>query len=261
MRYSLTSHTAPLSGAPGSEPYAAASALQNAQGGAATQAPVAPPAPHAPELPEVPTVVIPDAPPVMTREYLRALEHAREVLNEQLSNVQARRAQIVADLRAAQPAERPGLQQRLEVIDDRLAFYERKLAETAEPLASPEAGMLLTAEEPSPARSSDGLDSDQFTAIVIVFMLFVLFPLAIAAARLMWKRATAPRPKPNPADTERLERLEHAVDTIAIEIERVAEGQRYVTKLLTAEGAAAPLVGAQREGAAVRKAGSGSVTD
>lgn len=261
MRYSLTSHTAHPSGASLGEPHAALSALQVAQGqgGAATQAPVAPPTPQAPELPEGTRVVIPDAPPVMNLEYLRALQQAREVLNEQLSNVQARRARIVAELRAAQPAERPGLERHLNVLDDRVAFYERKLAETAEPLASPEAAMLYTTQEPTSAR--DGLESDQFTAIVIVFMLFVLFPLAIAAARLMWKRATAPRPKPSPADNERLERLEQAVDTIAIEIERVAEGQRYVTKLLTAEGAAVPLVGAQRDAAAIRKAGSGSVTD
>jgi hypothetical protein len=31
----------------------------------------------------------------------------------------------------------------------------------------------------------------------------------------------------------RFEHLEHAVESIAIEIERVSEGQRYVTKLMT----------------------------
>ena len=32
--------------------------------------------------------------------------------------------------------------------------------------------------------------------------------------------------------TMRLERMEQAVDTIAIEVERVSEGQRFVTKVL-----------------------------
>jgi hypothetical protein len=36
------------------------------------------------------------------------------------------------------------------------------------------------------------------------------------------------------ASDERLERVEQAVEAIAVEIERVSEGQRYVTKLLSA---------------------------
>ena len=32
---------------------------------------------------------------------------------------------------------------------------------------------------------------------------------------------------------QRLERVEHAVEAIAVEIERVSEGQRFVTKLLS----------------------------
>ena len=42
-----------------------------------------------------------------------------------------------------------------------------------------------------------------------------------------------PAPKQDKmASDARLERLEHAVESIAIEIERVSEGQRFVTKLL-----------------------------
>lgn len=41
-------------------------------------------------------------------------------------------------------------------------------------------------------------------------------------------------PKQNQASIEgRLERVEHAIESIAIEIERVSEGQRYVTKLMS----------------------------
>ena len=49
------------------------------------------------------------------------------------------------------------------------------------------------------------------------------------------------------ASDERLARVEQAVEAIAIEIERVSEGQRYVTKLLNEraqpliEGVAAPV--------------------
>jgi hypothetical protein len=48
-----------------------------------------------------------------------------------------------------------------------------------------------------------------------------------------------------------MERLEQAVDAIAIEIERVSEGQRYVTRLLT-EGAASALPVGQKAGEPAR---------
>ncbi|MCO4097915.1 MAG: hypothetical protein HEQ38_00680 [Gemmatimonas sp.] len=58
-------------------------------------------------------------------------------------------------------------------------------------------------------------------------------PIAIAVARLIWKRTTTrPESGANPDDARRLERVEQAVDTIAVEMERMSEGQRYVTKLL-----------------------------
>jgi hypothetical protein len=39
--------------------------------------------------------------------------------------------------------------------------------------------------------------------------------------------------KMSPEVTSRLERIEQAVDAIAIEVERISEGQRFTTKLLT----------------------------
>jgi hypothetical protein len=70
--------------------------------------------------------------------------------------------------------------------------------------------------------------------VSIMFVLFVLAPLAVSAAYLMFRRANRPAPQSGSrGDSERLQRLESAVDTIAVEIERISEGQRFVTKLLT----------------------------
>lgn len=49
------------------------------------------------------------------------------------------------------------------------------------------------------------------------------------------------------ASEQRLARVEHAVEAIAIEVERIGEGQRYVTTLL--EGSGQPVL-AQTAGAA-----------
>jgi hypothetical protein len=70
----------------------------------------------------------------------------------------------------------------------------------------------------------------------------------------MWKRARLPaRPVASPDESRRLERLEQGVDAIAIEVERISEGQRFVTRLLSEahDGATIPLSQRIGEGARV----------
>lgn len=70
--------------------------------------------------------------------------------------------------------------------------------------------------------------------VAIVFTLFVLSPLALSISRMFWRRGSMPRPTHQPAESaERLARMEQAIDSIAIEIERVSEGQRFVTRLMS----------------------------
>jgi hypothetical protein len=55
-------------------------------------------------------------------------------------------------------------------------------------------------------------------------------PFARVLARRLERRAVTP---PVPSDVvARLERIENAVDSIAIEVERISEGQRFTAKLL-----------------------------
>ena len=56
-------------------------------------------------------------------------------------------------------------------------------------------------------------------------------PLARAYARRMEREPL--RPSVPTELTERLERMEQAIDSIAIEVERISEGQRFTTKLLS----------------------------
>ena len=73
-------------------------------------------------------------------------------------------------------------------------------------------------------------------ALSITFIVFVLFPMAFTVSRWIWKRTSKPASSVaqlSPQIEQRMERLEQGVDAIAIEIERVTEGQRFVTKLLS----------------------------
>jgi hypothetical protein len=74
---------------------------------------------------------------------------------------------------------------------------------------------------------------------IMAAVIAVGMPIARAYARRM-EHGSAPA---IPSDlAQRLERMEHAIDSIAVEVERISEGQRFTTKLLServAEQAAA----------------------
>ena len=75
------------------------------------------------------------------------------------------------------------------------------------------------------------------------------FPLVVVYARKLWKRDSAALPGEGVSD-HRLERIEQAIDAMAVEVERIAESQRYMTKLLAerpAERASIPASTTRRE--------------
>src|ERR1043166_1957071 len=84
---------------------------------------------------------------------------------------------------------------------------------------------------------------------IVPVVLFIA--LAVTAIGVPLARAFAPRIErgdqgqkvnqgASPDVIARLERMEQSIDAIAVEVERIAEGQRFTTKLLS-ERASAPL--------------------
>lgn len=214
---------------------------------------VPPPPPPAPPLPGVGDVrvqvegVTGDllARPPQTARELRALEQRRSELSDQLISVTNRRGELVREMAGASGANLAGLEGRLQVLDARIVQLETDIATSGQLLAAAPAN--LAAQSSDVGGLNGGLENGQVTAIAIVGTMFIGFPLAIAMARLIWKRATAPAPRLPQETTQRLERMEHAVDAIAIEVERVSEGQRFLTRLFTeSNGAAAALAAGQR---------------
>ena len=72
-------------------------------------------------------------------------------------------------------------------------------------------------------------------AVVIVLMTGSIAAIGVAAFRAVIRTN---RVSPPPQDNARLDHLQQSVDAIAIEVERIAEAQRFTTKLLSerAEG-------------------------
>ena len=67
---------------------------------------------------------------------------------------------------------------------------------------------------------------------VTVGVLALGIPIIRAVIR-RWERGPQLPPPPSAEVTSRLERIEQAVEAVAIEVERIAEAQRYSAKLLT----------------------------
>jgi hypothetical protein len=217
----------------------------------AMQTATAPQAPAAPPTQGKPVVVVRDAPglgtfnismPMSGRE-VNALKAQRDELSNQLQSVDGRRSKLLSQLRqTGDPTAVKGLEDRLALLDKRQLQLESDLATTGQQLSSAPAGLVASAAGPA---MFAGLGSGQVTAVSIIAIIFVLGPLAVGFAKTLFRGASRPGlpPQALTETAQRLERLEGAVDSIAIEIERISEGQRFVTKLLS-EGQQAPALGA-----------------
>jgi hypothetical protein len=81
------------------------------------------------------------------------------------------------------------------------------------------------------------VDEDIVVPVVAILSIFVFFPLAVAFARYIWRRSSMPPEPRNQASVDEMARrmaeLQHSMDAMAIEIERISEGQRFITKVMS----------------------------
>ena len=191
--------------------------------------PPSPPSPPAP-LSGVDLAPVPSRP--LTSAEIAAIEERRGRLSDQLISAADRRKELAEELRSATSGvDRAGLEERIGVLDARIVQLERDIALTGRQLTT---GQTLGESNTEVAPIPFGLEPGQVTGISIVFILSVLFPLAIAMARRLWRRAPSGATVPEMREiTTKLEGLQQAVDAVAIEVERVSEGQRFVTRIMT----------------------------
>jgi hypothetical protein len=172
---------------------------------------------------------------------LKALRAKRSEISDQITNVQSRRRSLAEQLKSSDPAARKGLEDRLAVIDDRIIRMERDLDLTGDQLANT-SPVLLSAESSLPSVPDfPRIVANDLVPIVAIVSVFVLGPMAVALSRFIWRRAGTPPPKQvlsEQAAQQRLDQLQQAVDTIAIEVERISEGQRFISKVLSENGRA-----------------------
>jgi hypothetical protein len=164
------------------------------------------------------------------RDQLDRLENQRENLTEQLPGI-------------TEAAAKAGVLSRIAAIDGRISTVEKAIADADASVARAAAvpGAVLP-EPPEPQRQGP---PEEFFIFLMVLTMFVGVPLAIAYARRIWKKSVTTVVAIPQEIYERFNRIDQAIDSVAVEVERIGEGQRYVTKLVNdraiGAGAAEPV--------------------
>jgi hypothetical protein len=177
---------------------------------------------------------------------LKAAEAARRELGNQLDNLQDRRNNLSERLQEplVRGADRGGLEARIAEIDARISAVDKQIA-AADAEVAKAAGVPGAYVEPPPLQRS-GPPEEAFV-LGGVFFVVVLFPISIAFARRIWRRGVVTVSALPQEVMERLTRLDQAVDSIAVEVERIGEGQRFMTRLFTNKGAPDALLASVQE--------------
>lgn len=136
-------------------------------------------------------------------------------------------------------------------VDARISTVDQMLAGNAAQLSQAAAVPGAVVETPPPVIVRTGPPEEAFV-LGGIFMIVVLLPISVAFARRIWRRSAAVVTSLPREIGERLVRMEQAIEATAVEVERIGEGQRFLTRLFT-EGEQSRSLGAGAAQAIERK--------
>ena len=198
---------------------------------------IAPEAPAAPGQGGGVTVVrVPGVGPGGPAAIYQGLKAQRQELSNQLENLEDRRRDLSQRLEEQPPisaAEKAGVESRLTETFGRIATLEKAIAENDAAIA--QAAAVPGAVQPERAPVRQGPPEEAFV-LGGMFIVIVLLPLSIALARRLWRRGVTTITTLPAELMDRLTRLEQGVDAVAVEVERIGEGQRYMARMMGEDG-------------------------
>jgi hypothetical protein len=201
----------------------------------------------------------PPIPPVTNdpREVYQAFRNQRRELANQLDNLEDQRSELARTLintPQSETASRQGLEQRIAAIDQRIITLDKQIEEANAAVARAAAvpGAIMP-DMPPPPRTGP---PEEFWVIAGLILVPAAFILTVAYARRLWRRGAAAVASIPQDIYDRFTRVEQSIDSVAVEVERIGEGQRYLTRLMAerplSPGAAQPVEVKQKEADKVR---------
>lgn len=178
-------------------------------------------------------------------EIYQALRAQRRELINQREALEDTRQELRQELRQGtmSEADRAGLDERITLTDKQIIERQIAIAEADARVATAAAVPGATVET-APPRQDDG--AEEFFGVALVIMTFLAIPIVLAWTRRIWRRGSASVSLPGEL-TDRLGSLERSMDSVAVEVERIGEGQRFVTQLLAERAASAGRLAAAGE--------------
>ena len=204
--------------------------------------PAAPTPPAAPAAPEAGLLARPGGvggvvagAPGSSRDIYRGFRAQREELGSQLERLEDRRRELSNTLResGATGADRAGMEARIAEIDKRISSVEAQIAAADAQVAQAAALPGATVEPPAPPRDP----TEEYVEMGIVASTILMIPIVIAYARRIWRRSASVGMAIPRELMERFTHLEQSVDAVALEVERIGEGQRFLTHHLADQAA------------------------
>ncbi len=156
----------------------------------------------------------------------------RRELSNQLDELESTRRSIQSQLNQldASDTDRKPLEDRITDIDARIKTVDQMLAANATQLAQSAAIPGAVVEERPPERQGP---PEEAWVLGGIFLIVAVFPLSVALARRIWRRSTAAVASLPRDIADRLQRMEQAIEATSVEVERIGEGQRFITRLFT----------------------------
>jgi hypothetical protein len=203
------------------------------------------PAPPAPPIPPGARFTIVGGGESPTAVYRARIEQRKE-LSDQLERLQDTRRDLSERLQdpGVSGADKGGIQARIASLDARIADMDKQIAAADAEVARAAGVPGAVVEDPPVERT--GPPEEAFV-LGGIFIVVVLLPISLAYARRIWRRSAVAVASLPQEVIDRLTRLDHAVDAIAVEVERIGEGQRFMTRVLGEKGQGAAALGAAAE--------------
>ncbi|HMC54125.1 MAG TPA: hypothetical protein VKH19_03050 [Gemmatimonadaceae bacterium] len=190
-----------------------------------------------PTLFTVPASAVPQ-----TASEVNAVRMKIDDLRESLQDFAERRNSVASQLRRADMDARPGYQGRLANLDANINEMQNQITQATLALANAPASAFVGA---SSTRSGPAFPNFSRGPEVIIPIAGIIGGVAITLSliglvrAIFVRRASTARAIPDPEMNNQMRQLQQSVDTIALEVERISESQRFMTKVFASRDPAA----------------------